>query len=73
MYQRRDLSKRLELLNSSLSVDIDKDGRLRCSYNIRGTWTGRLSSGETIFRTGMNMQNIDARFREFLVPDPDME
>lgn len=62
-----------KLSDSSLSVEIDKDGRLRCSYNIRGTWTGRLSSGETIFGTGMNMQNIDARFREFLIPDPDME
>lgn len=62
-----------KLSDSSLSVNLDKDGRLRCSYNIRGTWPGRLSSGGTIFGTGMNMQNIDARFREFIIPDIDME
>lgn len=37
---------------------IDKDNRLRCSYSIPGTETLRLSSSETPFGTGANLQNI---------------
>ena len=60
-----------KLSDSYLSVQLDRDGRIRCSYNIRGTVTGRLSSSKTIFGTGMNMQNIDPRFRSFMVADAD--
>lgn len=60
-----------KLIDSYLSVQLDKDKRMRCSYNIRGTWTGRLSSSKTIFNTGMNMQNIDSKFKGFMIPDPD--
>lgn len=33
-----------KLHGTYLSVGYDSDDRIRCSYNIRGTWTGRLSS-----------------------------
>lgn len=49
---------------------IDSDGRLRCSYNPVGTRYSRLSSGESIFGTGMNMQNWPHWLLEFLEPDP---
>lgn len=58
-----------KLISTYLEVAFDPDGRLRCSYNPRGTWTGRLSSSETIFGRGMNMMNLDPRFKEFLVAD----
>ncbi len=37
---------------------LDADNRLRCSYSIPGTETLRLSSSETPFGTGANLQNI---------------
>lgn len=60
----------LEKLHGTyLEIQFDADKRLRCAWNPRGTWTGRLSSGKTIFGTGANMQNIHEEFREFLVAD----
>lgn len=63
----RQLSK---LKGTYLDIIFDKDGRLRCSYNPRGTRFGRLSSSKTIFSTGMNMQNLPPAFTKFLVADP---
>lgn len=61
----------LKKLNSTyLSMEFDPDNRFRSSYNPRGTKFGRLSSSQTIFGTGGNAQNLDAEFKEFLVPDP---
>ena len=62
----RALSK---LLGTYLEVQFDKDSRVRCSYNPRGTTTGRLSSSQTIFGTGMNLQNLHPGFKGFLVAD----
>ena len=55
-----------------LGMDFDKDNRIRCSWNPRGTVTGRLSSSQTIFGTGGNLMNLDPRFKNFIVCDPDM-
>lgn len=60
-----------KLKNTYLEVALDPDGRLRCSWNPRGTWTGRLSSGQTIFGTGMNLQNLAPEFKGFIVADED--
>src|SRR6266850_4608825 len=53
-----------------LNLEFDDDGRMRCSYNPRGTKFGRLSSSKTIFGTGTNMQNLPQEFKKFLVADP---
>jgi len=53
-----------------LSMEFDSDNRFRCTYSPRGTIFGRLSSSKTLFRTGMNMQNLDPRFKGFLKADP---
>ena len=58
-----------KLEGTYLSVAIDSDGRVRCSWNPRGTKFGRLSSSKTIFGTGLNFQNLHPEFRRFLVPD----
>lgn len=63
--QHRNLSK---LLSTYLEVARDSDGRLRCIYDIKGTTSSRLSSRETPWGTGMNFQNLDPRFKMFLVP-----
>lgn len=65
----RQLSK---LKGTYLEVGIDMDDRVRCSYNPRGTTTGRLSSSQTIFSTGLNMQNLHPDFKEFLVADEEI-
>lgn len=54
-----------------LDVTLDTDKRLRCSFNPVGTDSGRLSSSETIFGTGTNMQNLPMDFRKYLIADDD--
>lgn len=62
----RDLSKQLEVLETS----IDPDGRFRASYNIAGTETGRPSSSTNAYGTGGNAQNIAPSLRYVFVSDP---
>jgi len=66
------IRKYRKLIGTYLEVQYDTDKRLRCSFNMAGTNTGRLSSSETIFGTGTNMQNLPKAFKEFLVADPGM-
>lgn len=58
-----------KLKGTYLEIEFDADDRLRCSWNPRGTWTGRLSSSQTVFGTGANMQNLHPEFLHFLVAD----
>lgn len=64
------IRKYRKLIGTYLEVQYDTDKRLRCSFNMAGTSTGRLSSSETIFGTGTNMQNLPKTFKEFLIADP---
>lgn len=54
----------------TLETEIDSDGRMRTSYNIAATETGRLSSSKNAFGTGGNMQNWKERLRRPFVADP---
>ena len=58
-----------KLHGTYLNLEFDADGRMRCSYNPRGTKFGRLSSSKTIFGTGTNQQNLPQEFKRFLVAD----
>lgn len=58
-----------KLYGTYLDMEFDADGRMRGSYNPRGTKFGRLSSSKTIFGTGMNFQNLPDEFKKFLVAD----
>lgn len=58
-----------KLHGTYLNLEFDEDGRMRCSYNPRGTKFGRLSSSKTIFGTGTNQQNLPQEFKRFLVAD----
>lgn len=62
----RDFGKKIGVLETK----IDPDGRLRTSYNIAGTTTGRFSSSLNDFGTGGNLQNIEERLRRIFIPDP---
>lgn len=62
--------RRLSKLHGTyLDILLDPDNRLRCSYNPRGTTTGRLSSSTTIRGTGTNMQNLVPELKTFIVAD----
>jgi DNA polymerase-1 len=65
----RDVNKKLGVLRSA----IDDDSRLRASFNIAGTDTGRLSSSSNNFDTGTNLQNITEELRYVFVADEGMK
>ena len=67
----QDYRRLKKLIGSYLDMVYDKDARLRCFYNIRGTTTGRYSSSKTVFQTGMNMQNLHPIFKHMLEADSD--
>lgn len=66
MMLMRDLGKKI----SMLKTEIDPDGRMRTSYNIAGTSTGRFSSSFTEFGTGGNLQNVEESLRSIFISDP---
>lgn len=67
--QSRDMGKLL----TSLKAGVDADNRMRTSYKIAGTDTGRWSSSENAFGTGLNIQNQTERVRSMYVSDPGMK
>jgi uracil-DNA glycosylase family 4 len=66
-----DIRHYAKLKGTYLDVTLDKDNRLRCAFNPVGTTSGRLSSSETIFGTGTNLQNLPPEFKKFLRADED--
>lgn len=65
----RDIIKKIQMLQT----EIDPDGRIRTSYNIGGTTTGRFSSSFSEFGTGTNLQNIEESLRSLFIADPGMK
>lgn len=61
----RDIGKKI----SVLKTEIDPDGRMRSSYNIAGTSTGRFSSSFSEFGTGGNLQNVEESLRSIFISD----
>jgi DNA polymerase-1 len=64
-----EIRKLSKLKGTYLEIQLDEDNRLRCSYNPVGTGSGRLSSSQTIFGTGANLQNIPYDIRNFMLFD----
>lgn len=60
---------RIKLLGF-LSAGVDPDGRMRTSYNVAATETGRWSSSENAFGSGTNFQNLPESVRPIFVSDP---
>lgn len=55
------IRERRDLIERYLDATVDADGRMRCSFDITGTRTGRLSSRASIYGSGTNLQNIPSR------------
>lgn len=62
----RDLDKKRMFLLTQL----DPDNRIRTTFNIAGTKTGRLNSSISDYGTGNNVQNVDPNLRKIFIPDP---
>src|SRR6267154_4653804 len=65
----RELAKKIDFLRTG----VDPDGRIRTSYNISGTNTGRFSSSYSEFGTGGNLQNVEESLRSVFIADPGMK
>lgn len=65
------LRKIKKLISTYFNIDFDADRRLRCSHSITGTKYGRISTEQTFFGTGANLQNQPPAFKKFLFPDTD--
>jgi len=61
----RDVRKKLGVLRTG----VDPDGRMRCTYNVCGTETGRWASSQNVFGRGTNLQNITDELRRAFVAD----
>jgi DNA polymerase-1 len=61
----RELQKKIDFLKTG----VDPDGRIRTSYNISGTNTGRFSSSYSEFGTGGNLQNVEESLRSVFISD----
>jgi len=69
-------AKASKLKSTYADVTLDSDERLRFSVNIGGTKSGRFSSSQTAWKTGLNSQNIPSRdpsspfnIRQIVIPD----
>lgn len=56
-------------LGTYLNAGVDVDGRIRTSYLVSGTDTGRLSSRKSIYGSGMDLQNVPESLRTPFVAD----
>jgi len=66
----RDKIKKVQTLRTR----VDKDGRLRTSFNIAGTDTGRFSSSFSEFGgSGGNLQNVEEGLRRVFIADRGMK
>ena len=65
----RELVKKMDVLK----MELDNDGRMRTSYNIAGTNTGRFSSSFSEFGGGGNLQNIEESLRSTFIADKGMK
>lgn len=66
LYTLREHAKKIQFLSTA----VDLDGRLRTSFNIAGTTTGRLASSLSDMGTGTNLQNVENRLRSVFIADP---
>jgi len=65
-----EIRKKRDMIERYLTVQIDDDGMMRCSWDITGTRSGRLSSRQTIKGTGTNLQNIPEGVRRMFIAQP---
>ena len=63
------IREKRDLIERYANAPIDADGRMRCSFDITGTRSGRLSSRISIYGSGTNLQTIPEYMRVMYIPD----
>lgn len=63
----------LEGQRKQLEIGADHDGRVRCSYNLVGTDTGRMTCYESPTGSGSNLTTIMKKNRDLYLADEGME
>jgi len=64
------LRKVRKVYSTYLTATVDSDNKIRCSYVLYGTESGRLASKMSRFGSGMNLQNVPKGIcREMIIPD----
>lgn len=53
-----------------LRTELDSDSKIRCSFNVAGTDTGRLSSSFSDMGTGTNLQNVSGKQKNIFWAEP---
>ena len=66
------IRQKRKLLETYIDTAIDLDGRMRCSFDVTGTRSGRLASRASIYGSGTNMQNQPPEVREMFIADDGM-
>lgn len=70
-----DIRQRRDFVERYINAKVDADNRMRCAFDITGTRSGRLSSRQSIYGSGTNLQTIPARrpegeaIRRMFIPD----
>lgn len=60
---------RRKMVETYLNAPIDADGRMRCSWDVTGTRSGRLSSRASLNGSGTNLQNVPIEMRKMFIAD----
>lgn len=63
------LHRKLESVKETLEITTDRDGRVRCGYNVVGTETQRLTCYTSPTGSGANLQTITKKLRKLYTAD----
>ena len=63
--------RKLDKTREALEIKCDSDTRVRASYNVVGTDTGRLTCQKSPAGTGMNLQTVTKKLRNLFRADDD--
>jgi len=63
------IRERRKMVETYLNAPVDADSRMRCSWDVTGTRSGRLSSRASLSGSGTNLQNIPKEMRKMFVAD----
>lgn len=65
-------TRALEGFEEQLLAPVDTDGRIRTTYNVVGTETGRLAGYGSNTGSGFNLQTVTKKARRYYIADPGM-
>lgn len=64
------IREKRDMIERYIDAAVSTDGRMRCSFDITGTRSGRLSSRASLDGSGTNLQTIPGEMRRMFIADP---